>query len=135
MLTRAELSKAGAEMIATFALVFFGCGSVVASKQYDGVLPPSGVAIVFGLVVATMIPAVGHISGAHFNPAVTLGFAVARRFPARQVLIYWTAQAAGAVAAACVLSALFPTATALGATVPTVPAWHVLTWEALLTFF
>ena len=87
-----------AEAIGTFALVFAGCGAIAVGQLGDG-----GVAAAFGLAIMTMIYALGHVSGAHFNPAVTAAFAVGRHFPARRVLPYWTAQVAGATAAALVL--------------------------------
>ncbi|HEY7356027.1 MAG TPA: aquaporin, partial [Ktedonobacterales bacterium] len=96
-----------------------------------------GVSLVFGLVIAAMIYANGHISGAHFNPAVTLGFVLARHFPARRLAGYWLAQFAGAIAAAAALRLLLGEAAHLGATVPTGSggAWQSLGLESILTFF
>ena len=82
-----------AEAIGTFALVFAGCGAIMVDHQTHA-LGHVGVAISFGLVIMIMIYAVGHISGAHFNPAVTLAFAVSRHFPPARVLAYWAAQLA-----------------------------------------
>ena len=124
-----------AEMIGTFALVFAGCGAIMVSQRFPGTVAPGAIAMVFGLVVGAMIYAVGHISGAHFNPAVTLGFAVVGRFPRWDVPGYWAAQLAGAVAAIVVLDALLPSGPGFGATVPTVPALAAVGWEAVLTFF
>src|ERR1051326_5782523 len=90
-----------AEVIGTFALVFAGCGAIMVNAT-TGALGHVGVAISFGLVIMVMIYAVGHISGAHFNPAVTFAFAVSRHFPWPRVIAYWAAQLAGAVAAALV---------------------------------
>ncbi len=122
-------SKALAEFIGTFALIFFGCGSMLLS------LPETP--LVFGVVVAAMIYTVGHISGAHFNPAVTLAFAITRHFPAKQILPYWIAQCAGAIAAIFALSILIPQAheTNYGASLPSVSLGIAFAWEMLLSFF
>lgn len=127
--------KAVAEAIGTFAIVFSGCGSVMVAERFPGSVPISAVSVVFGLAVAAMIYAVGHISGAHFNPAVTLGFAIARHFPMRQVLIYWLAQVLGALAATALLVLLLPVGKNFGATIPHVPAIQAIGWETILTFF
>src|ERR1700754_1456252 len=91
-----------AEVIGTFALVFAGCGAIMVD-QSTGQLGHVGVAISFGLVIMAMIYAVGHISGAHFNPAVTLSFALTRHFPWPRFVAYWTTQIAAALAAAALL--------------------------------
>jgi aquaporin Z len=99
--------KLGAEFIGTFWLVLGGCGSAVLAASVPGLgIGYAGVALAFGLTVVTGAYAFGHISGAHFNPAVTLGVAVAGRFPARDILPYWVAQVAGGIAAAAVLYAI-----------------------------
>lgn len=92
------------------------------------------VPVVFGLVVAIMIYAVGHISGAHFNPAVTLAFTVARHFPLKQLPIYWVAQYSGAMAACGVMAALMPGSENFAATVPATSWLMALGWEFVLTF-
>ncbi|HEX5036655.1 MAG TPA: aquaporin [bacterium] len=124
-----------AEAVGVFALVFAGCGAVMVSERFPGQVPASAVPVVFGLVVAAMIYAVGHISGAHFNPAVTLGFAIGRHFPPREVFAYWFAQCAGGFAAVFLLKALLPPGRAFGATVPAVAPLQAVAWEAVLTFF
>lgn len=129
------LKKTVAEAIGTFALVFTGCGAVMVSERFPGSLSGSAIPLVFGLAVAAMIYAVGHISGAHFNPAVTLAFAVARHFPKREVLTYWFAQFIGAVAAISLLYILLPAGNSYGATIPTVPTLQALGWETVLSFF
>src|SRR5436189_3406658 len=93
-----------AEAIGTFALVFAGAGAVMVDAK-TGALGQVGIALTFGLVIMAMIYAVGHISGAHFNPAVTVAFALTRHFPWPRVALYWAAQATGAVAAALLLRA------------------------------
>ena len=89
-----------AEGLATFALVFAGCGAIVADAQYDGALGAVGISLVFGLVIMAMIYATGHLSGAR-NPAVTLAFTLTRHFPPRDALSYVAAQLAGARWALC----------------------------------
>jgi hypothetical protein len=79
------LQKVGAELIATFVLVFGGCGAVMVDAKSGGKVTHVGVALAFGLAITIMIYAVGHISGAHMNPAVTIAFATARHFPWKQV--------------------------------------------------
>lgn len=135
MISKSEGSKAVAEAIGTFAIVFMGCGSVMVGERFPGSMPSFVIPLVFGLVVAAMIYAVGHISGAHFNPAVTAAFALARRFPWKQVIIYWLAQLTGALTATGLLFYLFPGAINFGATVPAVPVLQALIWEIVLTFF
>lgn len=97
-------NKLGAEALGTFWLVFGGCGSAVFAAAFPQLgIGFVGVSLAFGLTVLTMAYAVGHISGGHFNPAVTVGLWVGGRFPAGQIIPYWIAQIAGAVAAAGVL--------------------------------
>lgn len=127
--------KAAAEFIGTFGFVFAGCGALMVSERFQGSIAPGSVPVVFGLITAAMIYSVGHISGAHFNPAVTLGFAVGRHFPKREMLGYWIAQFLGAIAAVALLSALLPKGHYYGATIPQVSLWQALAWEAVLSFF
>ena len=123
-----------AEAVGTFALVFAGCGAIMVD-QTTHALGHVGVAISFGLVIMVMIYALGHISGAHFNPAVTLGFAVTRRFPATRVPAYWAAQLTGALAAALVLRASLGDVAHVGATLPAGSDGQAFLWEGVLTFF
>lgn len=128
--------RAAAEGLAAFALVFAGCGAVVTSAQYESSLGTAGIAAVFGLVIMAMIYAVGHLSGAHINPAVTLAFTMTRHFPPRDAVTYIAAQLAGAVLAAFTLLAIWPERPgALGATVPTIGTGGALVYEAILTAF
>lgn len=96
--------RLAAEFLGTFWLVFGGCGSAVLAAAFPEVgIGLLGVSLAFGLTVVTMAYAVGHISGGHFNPAVTLGLWAGGRFPAKDLPLYWVAQVAGAIAAAAAL--------------------------------
>src|ERR1700692_4197199 len=95
-----------AEGIGMFGLVFAGCGAIMINGLSGGQVSHLGVGLVFGLIVTVMIYAFGHISGAHFNPAVTLAFVLARHFPLRRLWIYWSAQFVGAILAALCLHLL-----------------------------
>jgi aquaporin NIP len=122
------------EGIGTFALVMAGCGAIVTDAVRGGALGTVGIGLVFGLVIMVMIYAGGHLSGAHYNPAVTLAFVVGRHFPLRDALAYVAAQLAGATAAALVLLAAWSDAPAhLGATVPSVGTATALLYEGILT--
>jgi aquaporin NIP len=123
-----------AEAVGTFALVFAGCGAIMVDAKTHA-LGHVGVAISFGLVILVMISAVGHISGAHFNPAVTAGFALGRHFPLRLVVPYWASQLAGAVAAGLILRGSLGSIGGLGATTPSGSAAQALLWECVLTAF
>jgi MIP family channel proteins len=132
-----------AEFIGTFALIFFGAGAIC-TDQYlhaTGGVGLLGVALAHGLAIAIMVSAMGHISGGHFNPAVTIGFWVTKRVNTLDAFFYWAAQLAGATAAAFLLKALIPEdtwrAVALG--VPELardfPRWAGMALEAVTTFF
>ncbi len=129
------LKRSLAEFIGTFTLVFAGCGSIMVVERFPGSLSPSVISVVFGLAVAVMIYAVGHVSGAHFNPAVTLAFAAARHFPFEEVLAYWLSQFVAAFAAIATLGVILPAGKSYGATTPSVPLLQALSWEIILTFF
>jgi aquaporin NIP len=123
-----------AELIGTFALVFAGAGSIMVDEKTHA-LGHVGVAITFGLVIMVMIYAVGHVSGAHFNPAVSFAFALTRHFPWTKLLGYWVAQAAGAVIAAAILRGSLGNRAHIGATLPAGSQGQAFLWEAVLTFF
>ena len=126
--------RALAEGLAAFALVFAGCGAIVADTVYGGTLGTVGIALVFGLVIMAMVYATGHLSGAHINPAVTVAFALTRHFPAREAAAYVSAQLLGAIVAALALLAIWPDRPAdLGATVPSAGAGSALVYELLMT--
>jgi aquaporin NIP len=128
--------RAGAEALAAFALVFAGCGAIVADAEYGGALGAVGVALVFGLIIMVMVYATGHLSGAHINPAVTIAFTLTRHFPARDAIAYVGAQILGATAGALLLLAIWTDQPAeLGATIPSVAAGSALAYEVVLTAF
>ena len=126
--------KIAAEFVGTFALVFAGCGAVAANVMTQGAVGHIGISLTFGLTVCAMIYATGHISGAHFNPAVTIAFAAVGRFPWREVPAYVLGQCLAAVVAAGALAFVTQGAD-LGATLPTLPLGRAFFTEALLTFF
>ena len=130
-----RVEKMMAEFIGTFALVFAGCGAVVSDHLTGGAVSHVGVSLTFGLVVCVMVYATGHISGAHFNPAVTVGFASVGRFPWREVPAYVVSQLLASIVAIGLLSS-FTGSSVLGETVP-IPELSVLSatgLELLLTF-
>jgi MIP family channel proteins len=124
-----------AELVGTFTLVFAGCGAIIIDSVSRGQITHVGVAITFGLVIGAMIYAIGHISGAHFNPAVTLAFALTRHFPFRRVPLYWLAQLFGAAIAALLLRAMFGDVAHVGATIPSGGDGQSFVLEIVLTFF
>jgi MIP family channel proteins len=123
-----------AEAIGTFALVFAGAGAIVVDAQTHA-LGHVGVAITFGLVIMVMIYAVGHVSGAHFNPAVSLAFALTRHFPWPRVFAYWVVQVAAALLAAALIRASLGNDAHVGATLPSGSQGQSFVWEFVLTFF
>ena len=124
-----------AEIIGTFALVFCGTGAMIINDFTGGTVTHVGIAITFGLIVMGMIYAFGDISGAHMNPAVTIAFAYAKKFPWKEVPIYALAQLIGAFIASGLLLYLFPESETLGATLPQLSAIKVFIFEVLLSFF
>lgn len=133
---RMDLRPEAAEAVGVFALVFAGCGAIMTNAQ-TGALGHTGVALTFGLIILVMIYALGHVSGAHFNPAITVAFAATGHFPWRRVPSYALAQVAGAILGAAALRLVLGSVADVGATVPApglaVPAAFAL--EAVATFF
>lgn len=123
-----------AEGIGTFALVLAGCGAIIVNDSFGGTLGHVGISLVFGLIVMAMIYSIGNVSGAHINPAVTIGFFFAGRISHRLVLPYVGVQIIGAVAAAMVLRLLFPDHGTLGSTLPAMGTARAFSLELLLTF-
>ena len=123
-----------AEAIGTFALVFAGAGAIVVNDVAAGTITHVGIALTFGLIVMSMIYALGGVSGAHINPAVTLAFWLAGRFRVQEVTPYLLCQFAGAIAASGLLRVLFLEHATLGATLPAGPWWQSFVLEIVLTF-
>ncbi len=121
-----------AEAIGTFALVFVGPGAIMVDAENGG-LGSVGIALAFGLVIMAMVYAVGHVSGAHLNPAVTLAFALRRHFPGARVPAYWVAQVTGAVSAAVLLRVSLGDIADVGATSPSGSQAQSFLWEVVLT--
>lgn len=126
--------KLWSEFFGTFALVFAGTGAIVINDVSGGAITHAGIALTFGLIVLAMIYTFGDVSGAHLNPAVSVAFAAAKRFPWPYVPIYVAAQGAGAFAASGTLRFLFPQHSTLGATLPAGAASQSFVLEVLLTF-
>jgi len=129
------MKKYIAELIGTFALVFCGTGAIVINQESGGAVTHVGIAITFGLIVMSMIYALGNVSGAHINPAVSIAFTVAGKFPVKRLTPYIVAQFAGALLASGTLKLLFPTNQFLGATIPAGSDIQSFVLELLLTFF
>lgn len=129
------MKKYISEFIGTFSLVFCGCGAMTVNEVTGGSVTHVGIGLTWGLIVMAMIYAFGETSGAHFNPAVTIAFAYAKKFAWKEVPKYIIAQVLGAFLASYILLFLFPTSEFLGATIPTVDVWRAFVLELLLTFF
>ncbi len=128
------MQKYYAEIFGTFILLFSGAGAIVTNQASNGTVTHVGIALVFGLVVTAIIYAIGEISGAHINPAVTIAFWVARRFPGKEVAPYIICQCIGAVAACFLLRLTFPGLTNYGMTLPAGSEMQSLILEAVLTW-
>jgi len=129
-----SMQKLMGEFIGTFALVFAGTGAIVINDVSQGAITHVGIALTFGLVVLAMVYTLGDISGAHLNPAVSIGFWVARRFSGAALGLYIIGQIAGAFSASFLLRLLFPAHGTLGATLPAGPEWQSFILEFVLTF-
>jgi len=129
------LKKSVSEILGTFALVFCGTGALVIDKVTGGAVSHVGVAVTFGLIVMAMIYALGEISGAHLNPAVSIAFTIAGRLPVKALAPYIASQTAGALLASSTLRLLFPSDQLLGATLPAGSPWQSFVLELLLTYF
>lgn len=130
-----------AEALGALALIFLGAGSIIADQITAGKVGPVGIALAHGLAIATMVAAAGHVSGGHFNPAVTLGFVATRRMPVGTGITYVLAQLLGASVGALLLTAVFPEAARIAVNLGTpalgqgVSAGTGIVVEAVLTFF
>lgn len=134
MLTKLDLKKYIAELIGTFTLLFCGTGAIIINQETGGVITHVGVATTFGLTVAAMIYTLGNTSGAHFNPAVTIAFWLAKTFPAKQIIPYILSQAIGGLLASLTLHFLFPLNAQLGSTIPAGTDMQSFILELILTF-
>jgi len=123
------------ETLGTFILIFCGTGAIVINQQTGGSIGHMGITITFGLLVMTLIYAFGNISGAHFNPAVSIAFTVARKFPANKLVPYIFSQLLGAVMASFFLKLLFPQNEMLGGTLPSGTEMQSFIIEIFLAFF
>jgi aquaporin NIP len=128
------MNKYIAEVIGTFALVFAGTGAIVINEASGGVVSHVGIALTFGLIVLAMIYTFGDVSGAHLNPAVTIGFAFSKRFPIQSLFPYIVSQCIGAFLASGLLHVLFPENMKLGTTLPSGTAAQSFILELVLTF-
>lgn len=129
------MKKYIAEAIGTFGLVFCGTGAVIINEETKGGVSHVGIAITFGLIVMVMIYALGNISGAHLNPAVSIAFAISGKFALKQLFPYVISQLVGAFTGSLILKALFPENQTLGSTLPHGSEWQSFVLELLLTFF
>ncbi len=134
-MTKNNMRNYVAELTGTFALVFCGTGAIIIDQQSGGAITHSGIAITFGLIVMSMIYALGNISGAHLNPAVSIAFSLAKRFPAGELIPYIISQLAGAILASFALKGLFPANEFLGATLPAGSDMQSFFMEIILSFF
>ena len=128
------MKKYIAEVIGTFALVFCGTGAIIINQETGGVISHAGVAVTFGLIVTVMIYSLGTISGAHLNPAVTIALAIAKLFPAKEIIPYALGQTIGAFIASVTLHFLFPNNEYLGSTLPSGDPMQSFILEIILTF-
>lgn len=129
------MKKYLAEFIGTFAIVFCSTSAIIINQQTQGAITHVGISITSGLIVMVMIYAFGNISGAHFNPAVTISFTLAKKFKLKEVFPYITGQLGGALFASLILKFLFPTNEFLGATLPSGTELQSFILEFILTFF
>ncbi|MEZ4287368.1 MAG: MIP family channel protein [Polyangiales bacterium] len=127
--------KLFAEMVGTFALVFAGCGAIMVNELTNGSIGSLGIALTFGFVIMVMVQATGHISGAHFNPSVTIAFASAGYFRWKDVPSYIVAQSIAALFAVLLLQVLFDDVAAFGATFPAGTVTQSFALEVIITFF
>ena len=123
------------EFIGTFSMIFCGCGAMTINEVTGGTVTHVGIGLTWGLIVMVMIYAFGETSGAHFNPAVTIAFAYAKKFAWKEVPKYIIVQILGAFVASGILLFLFPESEFLGSTIPKVDVWSAFVLELLLTFF
>lgn len=122
------------ELIGTFSMIFCGTGAIIINQETNGSITHLGIAITFGLIVMAMIHSLGSISGAHFNPAVTIAFTVGKKFEIKEVVPYIISQSIGAILASATLRLLFPKNVFLGATMPLNNDFQAFILEFIITF-
>jgi len=123
-----------AEFIGTFSIIFCGTGAIIINQETNGMVSHVGVAFTFGLIVMSMIYALGHVSGAHFNPAVSIAFTIAKKFKIKELTPYIVSQLSGAILASLILKLLFPMNQNLGATIPLGSEMQSFVMELILSF-
>ena len=123
------MKKYYAEALGTFALVFCGTGAIIINQESGGAITHMGIAFTFGLIVMVMIYALGPVSGAHLNPAVTIAFTIAKRFPAKEIFPFILSQTIGAFLASFALRLMFPANDLLGSTFPADLNYNRLCWR------
>ncbi|QPJ66317.1 MAG: aquaporin [Candidatus Nitrohelix vancouverensis] len=128
------MDKYLSEYIATFCLVFAGTGAIIVNDLSGGQITHVGISLTFGLIVTAMIYAIGNVSGAHLNPAVTIAFMVSGRLAKNQVMPFVACQFLGALTASLFLKFIFPSHETLGLTAPHGPVYQSLILEFLLAF-
>ena len=128
------MKKYLAEFLGTFLLVFCGTGAIVINEMSGGFLTQAGIALEFGLVVASVILVIGDQSGAHINPSVTLAFFIHKRLPAKQAVSYIIYQLAGGISASFLLQFLFPTSSSPGSTATSVSSLQLFVLEGTMSF-
>lgn len=128
------MNKYISEFIGTFVLVFIGCGAIVISHVYPGTITHGGISLAFGFAVMLMIYAVGNVSGAHFNPAVTIGFFLVKKFDKKEILPYIISQTLGGLTAMILIKLLFNPTLVYGVTTPSVAVWQAFVLETVFTF-
>ena len=129
------MKKYYAEAIGTYMLVFCGTGAIIINQEMNGLITHPGIAATSGLIVAALIYALGDVSGAHINPAVTIAFALRKVFPVKEIVPYILSQSVGAILASFTLHLLFPLNEQLGGTFPAGSVMQSFLLEILLTFF
>lgn len=129
------MKKYLSEFLGTYALVFAGTGAIIIDQETHGSITHVGIAITFGLIVMSMIYALGDISGAHLNPAVSIAFTIAKKFPVKELVPFIISQLSGAILASLTLKYLFPANQLLGATIPAGSDSQSFILELILTFF
>ena len=129
------MKKYYAEAIGTYMLVFCGTGAIIINQEMNGVITHPGIAATSGLIVAALFYALGDVSGAHINPAVTIAFALRKVFPVKEIVPYILSQSVGAILASFTLHLLFPLNEQLGGTFPAGSVMQSFLLEILLTFF